>query len=127
MSSITGTAAASATSGTVSAADDREVAVSGLHRDVAGEVRPVTPVLAVWVLVVLAVVGVHEPLGLAPDGLEDARPRVADADVTGLAAARRYLVAVLVVDHRVDAQDARPAAAGLHRLQGGQRAAEESA
>src|ERR1019366_5084918 len=111
----------------VNAAEDPEVAVGSLHRPVAGEVGPVTPVLAVRVLVVLAVVGVHEPLGLAPDGLEDARPRVADADVAGLAASRRHLVAVLVVDDRVDAEDAGPAAAGLHRLKGRQGAAEESA
>ena len=39
----------------------------------------------------------------------------------------RHLVAVLVVDHRVDAEDARAAAARLHRLQRGQRAAEEAA
>ena len=54
-------------------------------------------------------------------------PRVADADVAGPAAARGDLVAVLVVDHRVDAEHARSAAAGLHRLQGWQGAAEESA
>ena len=71
----------------VDPAEDPEVAVGGLHRAVAGEVRPVAPVLAVRVLVVLRVVGVDEPLGLAPDRLEDARPRVADADVARLAAA----------------------------------------
>ena len=39
----------------------------------------------------------------------------------------RDLVAGLVVDDRVDAEDARAAAAGLHRLQRGQRAAQEAA
>ena len=45
----------------------------------------------------------------------------------GLAAAGLDLVAVLVVDDRVDAERRRPAAARLHRLQGGQGAAEEAA
>ncbi len=39
----------------------------------------------------------------------------------------RDLLAVLVVDHRVDAEHARSAAPGLHRLQPGQRAAQEAA
>src|SRR5579859_5500269 len=80
MSSMTGTAAASAASGTVSAADsislvpgdvdhvdpakDAEIPVGGLDRTVAGEVRPVAPVLAVRAAVVLAVVSVHEPFRL---------------------------------------------------------------
>src|SRR5205085_198805 len=64
---------------------------------------------------------------LAPDGLEDPRPGVADADVARRAAAGRDLVAVLVVDDRVDTQDTRPAAARLHRLQRRQRAAQETA
>ena len=72
----------------VDPAEDPEVAVGRLDRAVAGEVRPVVPVLAVLVPAVLRVVGVDESLGLAPDRLEDARPRVADADVAGLAAAR---------------------------------------
>jgi len=76
-SSMTGTAAASAISGTVIAADssslvpqpvpgdvdqfidpaeDPEVAVSGLHGPVAREVGPVAPVLAFLVLAVLRVV-----------------------------------------------------------------------
>src|SRR6516164_2819048 len=99
MSSMTGTAAASATSGTV--------------RAVIGEVWPVAPVRAVRVLVVLPEVGGQEPLRVAPHRLEDAGPGVADADVARLAAALRHLVAVLVVDHRVDAEHAGAAAARL--------------
>src|ERR1035438_2681856 len=73
-------------------AQDPEIAVSGLHGSVAGEIRPVAPVFAAGVLVVLRVVGIDEPLRLAPDGLEDTRPRVADADVARPAV--RDLVAV---------------------------------
>src|SRR5215470_9104799 len=79
----------------VDAAEDPVVPVGRPDRAVAGEVGPVVPVLAVRVLVVLGVVDLDEPLGLAPDGLEDPGPRVADADVAGPAAAR--LVAILVV------------------------------
>src|SRR5215469_4888576 len=104
----------------VDATEDAEVAVLGLQRAVTGEVRPVVPVLAVRIGVVLAVVDVDEPLGLTPYRLHDAGPWVADADVAGLAAALGNLVAVLVVDDRVDAEHAWAAAAGLHRLQAGQ-------
>src|SRR5206468_5724247 len=69
----------------------------------------------------------HEAFRMPPHGLEDARPRVADADVAGLAGAGRYLLAGLVVDHGIDPEHAGAAAAGFHGLQGGQRAAEEAA
>src|ERR1035438_8842564 len=126
MSSTTGTAAASATSGTVRAADSISLVPSRCPaRAVAAEIRPVVPVLAVRVRVVLLVVDGQEPFRLAPDGLHDAGPRVADDDVAGPAV--RDLVAVLVVDGRVDADHRRAATARLHRLERGQRAAEEAA
>src|SRR5205823_7118270 len=65
--------------------------------------------------------------GVAPDPLEDPGPGVADADVARRAASFWHLVAVLVVDDGVDPEHARAAAARLHRLQRGQRAAEEAA
>src|SRR5262249_20137790 len=111
----------------VDAAEDAEVAVLGLDRAVAGEVRPVVPVLALRVRVVLGVVRLDEPLRLAPDRLEDARPRVADADVPGLVAALPHLDAVLLGDDQVDADHRGAATAGLHRVDGGQRGAEETA
>src|SRR6185312_3349193 len=79
------------------------------------------------VLVVLGVVRRDEPVRLAPDRLEDAWPRGADADVARLAAARGDLVAFLVEDDRVDAERGRAAGAGLHRVDAGQRRAEEAA
>src|SRR6202041_2122987 len=96
-------------------AQDPVVAVGGADRAVPGEVRPVVPVLAVRVLVVLLVVDRDEPLRLAPDGLHDAGPRVADDDVARPAV--RDLHAILVVDGRVDADHGRAAAAWLHRLE----------
>src|SRR5215510_5447686 len=109
----------------VHAAEDPVVPVRRPYRAITGEVGPVVPVLAARVLVVLGVVDLDEPLGLAPDRLHDARPGVADADVPGLAVG--YLIPVLVVDGWVDADHRRAAAARLHRLQGRQRAAEEAA
>src|SRR5262249_50409411 len=111
----------------VDAAEDPEVAVGRLERAVAGEVGPVVPVLAVRVSVVLGVVHIDEPLGLSPDRLHDSGPRVLDANVARAAAAGGDLVRVLVVDRREDTERARAAAAGLHRLQAGQRAAKETA
>src|SRR6266545_2772056 len=108
-------------------AEDPEVAIGRLDSAVAGEVRPVAPVLALSVAAVLLVVGLHEPIGLAPDCLEDPGPGVADADVAGTAAPGRHDIALFVVDHRIDPEHPGPAAAGLHRLQGGQGAAQEAA
>src|SRR6266498_1500667 len=108
-------------------AEDPEVAVGCLDSTVAGEVRPVAPVLALLVAAVLLVVGLHEPLGLAPDCLEDPGPGVADADVAGTAAPGLDDIALFVVDHGVDPEHPRAAAAGLHRLQGGQGAAQKAA
>src|SRR6266540_620948 len=111
----------------VDPAEDAEIAVGGLDSAVAREIRPVAPVGALLVPAVLLVVGLDEPLGLAPDRLEDPGPRVANADVAGPAAPRLDDLAVLVVDHRVDTENARPAAPGLHRLQPGKGAAQEAA
>src|SRR6266540_1419734 len=74
-------------------AEDPEVAIGRLDSAVAGEVRPVAPVLALSVAAVLLVVGLHEPIGLAPDCLEDPGPGVADADVAGTAAPGRLDIA----------------------------------
>src|SRR5579859_1579446 len=145
-SSTTGTAAASAISSTVNAADSSsfvprrsgdvddvvdaaenpEVAVLGEQGAVTGEVRPVVEVLALGVLVVLLEVGADELVRVAPDGLEDPGPRVLDADVARLAASLWNLVAVLVEDHREDTQHAGSGAAGLHLVERRQRRAEKS-
>src|SRR5205085_4725960 len=107
--------------------EDPEVAVGRLDGAVAREVRPVVPVRPLLVLAVLLVVDLDEALVLTPDRLEDAGPGIADADVASPAAAGFDDLAVLVVDHREDAEHARPATARLHRLERRQRAAEEAA
>src|SRR5665648_446409 len=111
----------------VDPAEDPEVAVGRLHGPVARHVRPVAPVLAILVRAVLLVVGLDEPLGRAPDRLEAPGPGVADADVARPAASRLEHVAVLGIYPAIYDEDARPAAARLHRLQCGQGAAQETA
>src|SRR5665811_859547 len=106
--------------------EDPEVAICRLDGAVAREVGPVAPVLALLVTAVLLVVDLHEALGLAPDRLEGAGPRIADADVARAAASGLYHLAVFVVDYGVDPEDPRAAASGLHRLKRGQGAAQET-
>src|ERR1035437_1828360 len=110
----------------VDPAEDPVIAVGGLYRSVTGKVGPVSPVLAVLVGAVLLVIGLHEHVGLAPDGLEDPGPGVADADVASLAAASGHFVSVLVIYHRVDPQDRGSATTGFHRVHSGQRASQKA-
>src|ERR1043166_4767031 len=98
----------------VDAAQDAEVAVFALHGSVAGEVRPVLPVLRIRTLVVLRVVSLDKAIGVFPDRLHDPWPRIADADVAR-PGSRRDFAPILVVDDRMDARDSGPCAAGLHR------------
>ena len=111
----------------VDASQDAEVAVLRQQGAVAGEVWPVVPVLAALLPVVFGVIRRHESIRVSVDGLEDARPGVADRDVARLAAALRNRLGSFVEDLRKDAQHARAAASGLHRLEGGQGAAQEPA
>src|SRR5438132_12728748 len=111
----------------VDASEDAEVAIFRLQRAVSGEVRPIVPVLAVLVLVVLLVVGRHETVRIAVDRLEDTGPGIADTDVAGFRTAFRDRLSLLVEDDRKDAQHPRTAAARFHRLKGGQGAAQEAA
>src|SRR5215475_8680583 len=111
----------------VHATQDAEVAVRRLHRAVAGKVRPIMPVFAVFVAVVFLVVLANEALAVAPDGLENSRPGIANADVPGFAGTRLNLFALFVVNHRIDARNRRSCAAGLHRINPRLGAAEEPA
>ena len=107
----------------VNAAQDAEVAVRRLHRPVSRQIGPIAPVLAVAVLAVARVILIDEPFGIAPDRLHDPGPRIADADVARLAGARANLLAVFIVDDRIDAGHPGSRAAGFHRVDGGHRAA----
>src|SRR5208337_2396466 len=106
---------------------DAIVAVGRLQSTVAGHVWPVAPVLTVPVLAVARIVLLDVAIGVFPDRLERARPRVLDTDVSGAAGARRDFVAVLVIDDRMNAGHAWPRASRFHRMKGRRRAAQEPA
>src|SRR5207302_5660506 len=111
----------------VDAAEDAVITVLRLHRAVARHVRPVAPVLAFGVLAVTRVVHAHEAVRISPDGLHDAGPGIADADVARLARTGLQFLRFIVVDHRMDARDAGTRAARLHLVDSRHRAAEEAA
>src|ERR1051326_2658701 len=96
----------------INAAQDSKVAVRRLHCAVAGEVRPVTPVLALGVLVVLAIVLRYKAVAVSPDSLENPRPGIANADVPSLTRSGLHLFAFFIEDHRIDSRQCRPGAAG---------------
>src|SRR5215470_19618002 len=100
----------------IHAAQDSEVAVRRLHCAIAGKVRPIMPVFALGVPVVLAVVLRHKAVAVAPDGLKHSRPRIADTDVPCLARTGLYLFALFIEDHGVDARNGGSGAAWLHGI-----------
>src|SRR5262249_28083638 len=61
---------------------DTVIAVGGKHGAIGSVIRPVAPVLALGILVVLLVILVEETLGVAPDGLHDPGPGIADANIS---------------------------------------------
>jgi hypothetical protein len=67
----------------IDAAEDAIVAVGGKNSAVGGVVRPIAPIFAERILVVFLVVLVDEALRAAPDGLHDARPGIANANISG--------------------------------------------
>src|SRR5206468_11236756 len=91
----------------VDAAKDAVITVLRLHRAVARHVRPVAPVLAFGALAVTRVVHAHEAVRISPDGLHDAGPGIADADVARLARTGFQFLPFIVVDHRVDRKSTR--------------------
>src|SRR5690349_20251789 len=111
----------------VHAPKNAEVAVAGKQSAVAGEVRPVAPILARRILAILRVVLLHEAVGIAPDSLHDARPGVAYADVSRRVIAGFDFLAVLVPDDGVNAEGGRARASGLHGVESGLGGAEKPA
>src|SRR5947207_1921925 len=97
------------------------------QRAVAGHERPVAPVFAFRIPVVLAEVCLHVAIAVAPDRLHDPRPGIADTDVAGFPGALRDLRAGLIVNDRMNPRHGWAAASRLHRMNRRHRAAEESA
>src|SRR5437879_5870725 len=67
----------------VDAAEDAVVAVRGERGAVTGKVGPVLPLFTFGILAIFLVILLHETIGIAPDGLHDAGPGIADADISG--------------------------------------------
>src|SRR5205814_8396699 len=85
-----------------------------LLRPVASPERPVAPVLALGILVVLGEIRLDVALAVAPDRLHDARPRIADAHVARRAGPLGHFRSGFVVNDGMDPRRGRAAAAGLH-------------
>src|SRR5262249_30261649 len=100
----------------VDTSENAIVAISRLHGTVTAEEGPLAPILALRLLVVLGVVRLDVAVRISPNRLHQARPWVADADVTGLAGALTDFLAALIVDDQMDAGRAGSAAPRLHRM-----------
>src|SRR6266705_6134139 len=111
----------------IDAAEDAIVTVGGEHGAVRRVVRPIAPVLALRIFVVLFVILIDESLRVAPNGLHDSRPRITNADVAGVPRARPDFISVFVPDDRINAEDCGPSAAWLHGVESRLGAAQETA
>src|SRR5205814_4265919 len=107
-------------------AEDAIVTVGGEHGPIRGVVRPITPVLTLRILVVLFVVLIDESLWVAPNGLHDARPGIANADVASFSRAGFHFLAFFVPNDRINAEDRGASAAGLHGIESRLGAAQEA-
>src|SRR5258705_12460587 len=89
------------------------VAVGGKHCAIRSVIGPILPIFALSILVVLFVVLTHKALRIAPDGLHDSGPRIANANISGRAGASGHFLAFFVPDDRINADRGWAAAAGL--------------
>ena len=111
----------------IDAAQDAIVAVGGNHGAIAGEVRPVAPIGAVRIFTIFCIVLFRKAFRIAPDGLHDSRPGIANANIASGVLAGLHFLAVFVPNHRINSQRRRSRAARLHgierRLGGAQKSA----
>src|SRR6516165_2217716 len=110
----------------VNSTQDPIVAVGRLQGAVARHVRPIAPVTTVPVLTVPRVVLVDVTIGVFPDRLKRARPRILDADISSPAGALRNLVTHLVIDDWMNAGHAWPCTSRFHRMKRRDCAAKEA-
>src|SRR5260370_6872260 len=88
---------------------------------------PIMPELALRILVVLFVGLRDEALGVAPNGLHDARPGIADANVASVSRACFNLFSFLVPNHRINSEHGGAGTPRLHEVEGRLGGAEEAA
>src|ERR1035437_6339172 len=111
----------------IHASQDSEISVHGQHRVLFRSVGPVAPVLAVAILAVFCVVLSDETFAIAPNGLHDPGPRIANDDVARLPRSCRDFLVVLVINRLIDSRHAWRRASRLHRIKRWFRAAQEAA
>src|SRR5258708_36604142 len=87
----------------VDAAEDAVVAIRGEHSAVRCVIRPVAPILALRILVVLLVVLIDESLRSSPDGLHNPGPRVAYANISSGAGAAPPALPIFTPNSRMSA------------------------
>src|SRR5207247_11157314 len=93
------------------------VTIRSEHGSIGCKVGPVPPVRAFWVFAIFLIVLPYKAIAVLPHGLHDARPRVANANVACFAGPGFHLLPALIVNNRVNAQNGRACAAGLHCIQ----------
>src|ERR1700682_1327934 len=93
------------------------IAIGRKHRAVGRVIRPVTPVFAVRVAIILFVVLVDEPFRIAPDGLHNSRPWIPNTNVAGISGAGRDFFSIFVPNYGVDSERGRSGAARLHGIE----------
>src|SRR5260370_16527707 len=98
----------------VDSPEDAIVTVGRLQRAVVTKVWPIAPVTTLPILAVTRVVLFDVPIGVLPDRLKCAWPRVLDADVSGTAGPWWNFVAHLIIDDRMNAGHTRSRASRLH-------------
>src|SRR5262249_34291260 len=103
------------------------VAILRLHGAITSEIRPVAPVFAGLVFAILGAIRCDKALAITPDSLEGPWPWVAYTDIAGFTGAGGELMAILIVDDRVNARHSGASTARLHGLQRRHGAAEETA
>src|ERR1039458_1002211 len=103
-----------------------EIAVHGQHVSGRRKRGPVAPLLAVAILAIFLVILSDESFAIAPNGLHDPGPRIANDDVARLPRSCRDFLVVLVINRRIDSRHAWARASRLHRIKRGFRAAQEA-
>src|SRR5713226_6074945 len=111
----------------VDAAQDPVETVRGEDGAVGGVIRPVPPILALRIFVVLLVVLSDETLRAAPDGLHNSWPRIAYTNISSRSRACTHFLSFFIPNNRIDAESGRASAAGLHGIEGGFGGAEKAA
>jgi len=107
--------------------EDAVVAVGGERGAVAGKVRPVLPLFAFGVLAIFFVILLHEAIGITPDGLHDAGPGIANADVSRGVFAGFDFLSIFIPDGGKNSERGGAGAARLHTIERGFCGAEKTA